>query len=291
MGGNKPAEEAERAAGSAGASSSAWDTVASSLYKKGEGAVDPILDRLNKLMKGDSTTVLQTVAPTLQASAVGFNKAKAGAMETSNPYLRDAMTGSLDAGRNISTAETIGKAIWGAPTEMANIAGTLFGAGGTAAGAGVGYKSQEMAGLNTAAEAASASKAAWLGLAGDVAKAGGTVAGGKLAGKSDGRLKRRVTRIEHPLDIIQKMRGVFYYWDKTKLDTKDMPDSREVGVIAQEVQAVLPEVIEETFDGYLAVDYGKLSAVLIEAVKEQQTQIGQLQQEVESMKNKVEVFA
>ena len=70
----------------------------------------------------------------------------------------------------------------------------------------------------------------------------------------------------------------------------------EVGVIAQEVEAVLPECVNPApFNGnytkkcgvdhkFLTVDYGRLTSVLIEAVKEQQEQIDKLKQEIKSLK-------
>jgi hypothetical protein len=63
------------------------------------------------------------------------------------------------------------------------------------------------------------------------------------------------------------MRGVTY--NRTDIEDK----SRKVGVIAQEIQAVLPEVVTEQQDGMLGVSYGNIVGVLIEAIKEQQKEI------------------
>ena len=98
---------------------------------------------------------------------------------------------------------------------------------------------------------------------------------------SDRRLKENIKQIEKPLDKIKKINGVTFDWRKL---TKEEEDQRfqlnrgaDIGVIAQEVEEVLPEIVttrEKT--GYKAVKYEKLTALLIEAVKEQQTQIDEL---------------
>ena len=98
---------------------------------------------------------------------------------------------------------------------------------------------------------------------------------------SDRRLKENIKKIEKPLAKIKKINGVTFDWRKL---TKEEEDQRfqlnrgaDIGVIAQEVEEVLPEIVttrEKT--GYKAVKYEKLTALLIEAVKEQQTQIDEL---------------
>jgi len=84
---------------------------------------------------------------------------------------------------------------------------------------------------------------------------------------SDARLKTNVIEIEGALDIIAHMRGVRY-------DRIDLPASgRHVGLIAQEVEAVMPEVVSTDAAGMKSLAYANLVAVLIQAVKEQQVQI------------------
>jgi hypothetical protein len=80
---------------------------------------------------------------------------------------------------------------------------------------------------------------------------------------SDARLKKNVVALEGALDKIDSIRGVHYHW----VDAAQ-PQSRQVGVIAQEIQAVYPELVKEGGNGYLSVDYPKLTAVLIQSVKE-----------------------
>lgn len=80
---------------------------------------------------------------------------------------------------------------------------------------------------------------------------------------SDERLKTNIALIVNPLQSIEQLRGVTFNWaDPTK------NQSQFIGVIAQDVQKVFPQVVSTTADGYLAVDYAALVAPLIEAVKE-----------------------
>jgi hypothetical protein len=79
---------------------------------------------------------------------------------------------------------------------------------------------------------------------------------------SDLRWKEKIEPIEDPIDLVTQLRGVTYEWiDKSK------GVGRQLGVIAQEVEEVFPEVVHTDSQGYKTVDYSKLTAPLIEAVK------------------------
>jgi ribonuclease PH len=87
---------------------------------------------------------------------------------------------------------------------------------------------------------------------------------------SDERLKDNIKTLENPLETVNSLRGVSY----------DMFGKHKVGVIAQEVEAVVPEVVHTNDDGYKSVSYGNLVGVLIEAVKEQQKTIRALEHRI-----------
>ncbi|MCK5680032.1 tail fiber domain-containing protein [bacterium] len=94
---------------------------------------------------------------------------------------------------------------------------------------------------------------------------------------SDIRLKDDIAPISNPLSLLEGINGVYYTW-------KDGVDqSRQVGVIAQEVEKVLPEVVSEDLEGYKSVDYGKITALLIEAVKELRSQNQSLYQQNQTL--------
>ncbi len=99
---------------------------------------------------------------------------------------------------------------------------------------------------------------------------------GTLTHTSDRRLKERIAPIAGALGSVRQIQGVYYYWDKTKDPTGIRPRGRQIGVIAQDVEKVYPELVVTDARGFKAVDYLSLTAVLIEAVKEQQKFIEQL---------------
>ena len=90
---------------------------------------------------------------------------------------------------------------------------------------------------------------------------------------SDKRYKENIKLIESPIEKVKAIRGVNFKWnEKSHKET----GKKDIGVIAQEVEEVLPEIVQTRENGYKAVDYQKLTAVLIEAVKDQQKQIDEL---------------
>lgn len=86
----------------------------------------------------------------------------------------------------------------------------------------------------------------------------GTITASSFSATSDARLKENIVTFTHALDTVKTLRGVSYVKD----------GKAELGLIAQEVQNTLPQVVGQTDDGYLTIAYGNLVAVLVEAVKE-----------------------
>jgi hypothetical protein len=109
---------------------------------------------------------------------------------------------------------------------------------------------------------------------------GNAIATGDVTAYSDRRVKENIHTIDNALDKVNNLRGVYY----TRIDSEDK--QRKVGVIAQETLEVLPEVVGKDTDGMYNVAYGNITAVLIEAIKEQQTQIEELKQLVNKLINK-----
>ena len=91
---------------------------------------------------------------------------------------------------------------------------------------------------------------------------------------SDERLKNNIELISNPIEKVQSLRGVTWEWnDNASEAAKQSPN---LGVIAQEVEKVLPQLVHDRENGYKGVDYSKLTGLLIEAIKEQQKQIDEL---------------
>lgn len=107
---------------------------------------------------------------------------------------------------------------------------------------------------------------------------GNITASGTVTANSDIKLKANITPIQNALEKLTQIRGVEY-------DRIDRDNERQIGVIAQEVEAVIPELVSDNF-GTKAVAYGNMTAVLIEAIKEQQVMINNLKAEIEELKKK-----
>ena len=114
-----------------------------------------------------------------------------------------------------------------------------------------------------------------------VSASGDVVAAGDVVAyyTSDIRLKDNVEVIKGSLDKIDGIRGVEFDWNE-EAPGWARERGHDIGVIAQEVQKVVPEIVVERKNGYLGVDYKRLVPLLIESVKE-------LKQEVEDLKKKV----
>ena len=104
---------------------------------------------------------------------------------------------------------------------------------------------------------------------------GNFVATGDITAFSDARVKENVETISNALESVNQMRGVTY--------NKIGEEKESVGVIAQEIQEVMPQLVAENEDGMLSVAYGNITAVLIEAVKELTAKVESLE---EQLKNK-----
>ncbi len=101
---------------------------------------------------------------------------------------------------------------------------------------------------------------------------------------SDRRFKENITPIESPLSKILKIGGYTYDW-KEENKIEHGYEGNDVGVIAQEIEEVLPQLVQTRESGYKAVKYDKLVALLIEGIKEQQTQIEELRNKIEELEN------
>jgi hypothetical protein len=95
---------------------------------------------------------------------------------------------------------------------------------------------------------------------------------------SDERLKTNIEPITGSLNMLKQINGYYFDW-------KEMPgihenEGRDIGVIAQEIESILPEIVTTRNNGYKAVKYEKLVALLIQAINEQQEQINELKNKI-----------
>jgi|GEM_PF-1045257 len=104
---------------------------------------------------------------------------------------------------------------------------------------------------------------------------------GTLTQASDARLKTNIHQITSPLKKLQQLNGYTYNWKNMQQD-----NDTQMGVLAQEVQKVYPDLVKTNADGDLSVNYSGLIPVLIEAVKEQQKQIDEQRKIIELLLKK-----
>ncbi|MEM9328593.1 MAG: tail fiber domain-containing protein [Bacteroidota bacterium] len=115
---------------------------------------------------------------------------------------------------------------------------------------------------------------------------------------SDVRFKKNIEPLVNSLDRVVQLRGVSFDWRHDEFEDRSFSTQREIGFIAQEVEQIAPEVIHTSEDGYKAVAYEKLTALLAEAIeevkrekdaeiaelrREKNAQIAELKQELSAM--------
>jgi hypothetical protein len=94
-------------------------------------------------------------------------------------------------------------------------------------------------------------------------------------GSSDRNLKDNIQPIENPLEKMDKIGGYTFVWN----DKQSTYKGKDIGVVAQEIQEIMPEIVATRANGYLGVKYEKIVPLLIESIKE-------LKKEVEDIKQK-----
>ncbi len=100
---------------------------------------------------------------------------------------------------------------------------------------------------------------------------------------SDLNMKEDIRDLKSPLEKVLKLKGVMYKYKDDKPKNKSKRDDR-IGLIAQDVEQVLPEVVKEMNDGTKAIAYTDIIGVLVEAIKEQQVQIDNLKIQIKNTK-------
>jgi len=106
---------------------------------------------------------------------------------------------------------------------------------------------------------------------------GGEIRANSCCQSSDRRFKKSITPLTTCLNKVSSLQGVSYEWDRASFPERNFPEGRQIGLIAQDVETVVPEVVSTDHDGYKSLAYDKLVAVLIEAVKEQRQRIESLE--------------
>lgn len=136
---------------------------------------------------------------------------------------------------------------------------------------------------------------AWGGYYG-VYSVGSIFTTGTYDSSSDARFKEDVEPLTDSLSTVVKLRGVEFSWKQDEYPEYNFSEERQVGFIAQEVAAVLPEVVNKSDDkdGFYSVSYGRIVPVLVEAIKELKAENellkDQLKTQNKSLKERLEVL-
>lgn len=111
----------------------------------------------------------------------------------------------------------------------------------------------------------------------------GTVKASAIDYNSDERLKQNITEIKSSQEIISKLKPVSYFWNETG-KKKGGNAQLQYGLVAQEVEKVLPNIVSTDNDGYKSVNYNELIPLLLQTVQEQGQKIEELQKALQHLK-------
>jgi hypothetical protein len=103
---------------------------------------------------------------------------------------------------------------------------------------------------------------------------------------SDLRFKTNIRPLENSIEKIDKLEPKRFFWRKQEFPNKNFPEGDNIGLIAQDVEKIYPELVTTGSDGYKAVNYSQLTAILLKAVKEQQEVIKKLEVKMKKIEEK-----
>ncbi len=207
-----------------------------------------------------------TTVPTRKLDVQTTDTSVAGSFE--NTYTTGAIYGGRGFASNTAASEKRG--LYG----RAEGSSRKFGVQGLATGAGENY------GIYGEATGGSTNYAGYFN--------GQTWCSDGAWGGSDVRLKKNIAPLKGPLDKILQLKGVNFEWRDDEYPDKGLSKGRHLGLIAQDVEKVIPELVIEDAEGYKGISYDKLTAVLVEAIKEQQKQIKRLEQKIAELEEKMQ---
>jgi hypothetical protein len=149
----------------------------------------------------------------------------------------------------------------------------LYGSGTAIAGTAKG-----LVFINASGTGVTSGSSLWTDGAGSLTATANITAYGSSSTASDLRWKINIKTIEHALGKVKQLRGVMYDWNEEFLSNKpDHLRRSNTGLIAQEVEAVLPEVIHKDHNGMLTLSYDRMIGLVIESIKELSNQVSEIE--------------
>jgi hypothetical protein len=116
----------------------------------------------------------------------------------------------------------------------------------------------------------------------------GNLCAANVSCPSDYKFKKNIKPLENSLSNILQINGVSYVWRKNEFPEHNFSNQTQIGFIAQDIEKIFPEMVFTNENGYKSVDYGRLTPVLVEAIKEQQKQIENLESKNKKLENRLD---
>ena len=113
--------------------------------------------------------------------------------------------------------------------------------------------------------------------------AGNAWSAGSFISGSDIRWKKNIEDLGSVMDKISQLKGVTYEWKQDEFPEMHFDSGTQIGVIAQDIEKVYPELVKTDNKGYKGVNYEKLTVILLEGIKEQQNQIKSQQEQIDRL--------
>jgi len=249
-------------------------------------AIGTVVTGSSQIVGSSITTNTVTVGST--AIALGGSATTiAGLSSVTSTGFTGALTGNASTATTLQTARTINGTSFNGSADI-TIANLVSGSSQITLSSTTGYGTVINQNLLTTSNVQHASLGIGMaasGTSGRIDAANDVVA----FSSSDIRFKENIKPIENALDKISNISGNTYDW-KTENKAEHGYEGNDVGVIAQEIEEVLPQLVQTRENGYKAVKYDKLVALLIEGIKEQQITISKLELEVNGLQNVITIF-
>ncbi|MDH3890886.1 MAG: tail fiber domain-containing protein [candidate division Zixibacteria bacterium] len=115
---------------------------------------------------------------------------------------------------------------------------------------------------------------------------GNIIATGNITALTDTKVKTNVETVQGALDKVSALRGVTYDMRRDEYPELKLSDERQLGFLADEVEQVVPQVVLGEGDNLKSVDYGRLTPLLVEAIKELKQQNEQLKRRIEQLESR-----
>merc|ERR1712139_746527 len=117
----------------------------------------------------------------------------------------------------------------------------------------------------------------------------GAVSGvGAYVDASDRRWKKNIVQLSHSLSRVLNITGVHFDWRRQEFPEKNFPPNGRIGFIAQDLEEVVPEVVDTDGEGFKSVAYSSLAPVFVEAIKEQQRTIAEQENRLAAQQRTIE---